>query len=242
MVGVALGIRSVQSQLPDLVYALLSGLNASTVGLIAVAAVQLSERAINNQMTRFIICTTGSVGILYQGKSGIFTFSTEIALWYYPVLMVISGIAMVIYDSRIVHKYLNRLRDKFRRRQETQVELGDIGNSEEHPVAGPEPEPIRVDTDNTQKLASGTKAPQSRQVVEEPQNDAGVRSTQPIPGQDDVKVPYGILVGLFVLIFFLVSFVIIMVLRGVLPSLPSDFLFFANLYLAGIFLPPINAY
>ena len=64
--GVALGVRNIQTELPNLVYALLSGLNAATVGLIAVAAVQLSERAITNKMTRFIISTTGCVGILYQ--------------------------------------------------------------------------------------------------------------------------------------------------------------------------------
>ena len=69
MLGVALGIRNIQSQLPDLVYALLSGLNAATVGLIALAAVQLSERAIRNQMNRFIICATGCVGILYTGTT-----------------------------------------------------------------------------------------------------------------------------------------------------------------------------
>ena len=69
MFGVALGIRNIQSQLPDLVYALLSGLNAATVGLIAVAAVQLSERAITNKMTRFLIAATASVGILYQGRN-----------------------------------------------------------------------------------------------------------------------------------------------------------------------------
>lgn len=67
MFGVALGIRTIQSQLPDLVYALLSGLNAATVGLIALAAVQLSERAITDKMTRFLICVTGSVGMLYTG-------------------------------------------------------------------------------------------------------------------------------------------------------------------------------
>lgn len=67
MLGVALGIRNIQSQLPDLVYALLSGLNAATVGLIALAAVQLSERAITDKMTRFLICVTGSVGMLYTG-------------------------------------------------------------------------------------------------------------------------------------------------------------------------------
>lgn len=66
MLGVALGIRNVQTQLPNIVYALLSGLNAATVGLIALAAVQLSERAITNKMERLIISATGCVGILYQ--------------------------------------------------------------------------------------------------------------------------------------------------------------------------------
>ena len=67
MLGIALGIRNIQSQLPGIVYALLSGLNASTVGLIALAAVQLSERAITDKMTRFIICVTACVGLLYTG-------------------------------------------------------------------------------------------------------------------------------------------------------------------------------
>jgi chromate transport protein ChrA len=68
MLSIALGIRNISSQLPDLVYALLSGLNAATVGLIALAGVQLSERQITNQMTRLVICITACVGLLYRGN------------------------------------------------------------------------------------------------------------------------------------------------------------------------------
>jgi hypothetical protein len=67
MLAVAVGINNIQTQLPDIVYALLSGLNSATVGLIALAGVQLSERAITNQVTRFIVCMTACVGMLYQG-------------------------------------------------------------------------------------------------------------------------------------------------------------------------------
>jgi len=74
--GVALGIRNAQAQLPNLVYALLSGLNAATVGLIALAAVQLSERAITNKMERLIISATGCVGILYQSGSTLISFNS----------------------------------------------------------------------------------------------------------------------------------------------------------------------
>jgi chromate transport protein ChrA len=67
MLAVAVGINNIQTQLPNIVYALLSGLNSATVGLIALAGVQLSERAITNQVTRFIVCMTACVGMLYQG-------------------------------------------------------------------------------------------------------------------------------------------------------------------------------
>jgi len=40
MFALALGVGRIGETLPDPVYALLSGLNASTVGIIAVAAVQ----------------------------------------------------------------------------------------------------------------------------------------------------------------------------------------------------------
>ena len=40
MFALALGVERIGEVLPDPVYALLSGLNASTVGIIAVAAVQ----------------------------------------------------------------------------------------------------------------------------------------------------------------------------------------------------------
>jgi chromate transport protein ChrA len=42
MYGLSLGVQRMPDQLPPAVYALLSGLNASTVGVVALAAVQVS--------------------------------------------------------------------------------------------------------------------------------------------------------------------------------------------------------
>lgn len=42
MYGLSLGVQRIGDTLPDIVYALLSGLNASTVGIIALAAVQVN--------------------------------------------------------------------------------------------------------------------------------------------------------------------------------------------------------
>jgi chromate transport protein ChrA len=43
MYALSLGIQRINDVLPSIVYALLSGLNASTVGIIALAAVQVSD-------------------------------------------------------------------------------------------------------------------------------------------------------------------------------------------------------
>ena len=43
MYALSLGVQKMPDQLPSIVYALLSGLNASTVGVIALAAVQVSR-------------------------------------------------------------------------------------------------------------------------------------------------------------------------------------------------------
>lgn len=42
MYGLSLGVQQMPDRLPPAVYALLSGLNASTVGIVALAAVQVS--------------------------------------------------------------------------------------------------------------------------------------------------------------------------------------------------------
>lgn len=65
MYGLSVGIAYVGSTLPTPVYALLSGLNAATVGIIALAAVQLSKRAITDKLTRFLVYLGGIMGMLY---------------------------------------------------------------------------------------------------------------------------------------------------------------------------------
>lgn len=45
MFGLSLGVQKISNILPGVVYALLSGLNAATVGLVALAAIQVSEHS-----------------------------------------------------------------------------------------------------------------------------------------------------------------------------------------------------
>lgn len=86
MYGFAVGVAYIGSTLPSPVYALLSGLNAATVGIIALAAVRLSERAITDKLTRFLVYLGGIMGMLYT------------ALWYYPAIMAGAALTTLIWD------------------------------------------------------------------------------------------------------------------------------------------------
>ena len=74
MFGLAVGISRVGAALPDPVYALLSGLNAATVGVMILASTQLAEKAVSDALTRTLLFLSAAAGLLYS------------ALWYFPCL------------------------------------------------------------------------------------------------------------------------------------------------------------
>lgn len=87
MYGLSVGIQNLSTTLPAPVYALLSGLNAATVGIVAVSAVQLAEKAIHDKISRILIIFGACAGLCFN------------ALWYFPVLMVIGGLAIAVWDG-----------------------------------------------------------------------------------------------------------------------------------------------
>lgn len=88
MGGLGFGVKSIPPTLPPLVYGLFTGLNAAAVGLIAVAAVQLSRHAITDWLTRLIVLGSASFGICYH------------APWMYPVLVAAGGLLTLAWDYR----------------------------------------------------------------------------------------------------------------------------------------------
>ena len=102
MYGLSLGVQRMGDVLPSPVYALLSGLNASTVGIIALAAVQLADKAIKDKVTRILVFFGACAGLCYN------------ALWYFPVLMVIGGLTTIIWDG-FLHQRIARFRARRRR-------------------------------------------------------------------------------------------------------------------------------
>lgn len=65
MYALSIGISHVGNTMPSPVYALLSGLNAATVGIIAVAGLKLAGKVITDKITRLIVCWSALMGMLY---------------------------------------------------------------------------------------------------------------------------------------------------------------------------------
>lgn len=239
--GLALGVSRIGETLPGPVYALLSGLNSATVGIIFLAAVQLSKKAITDKVTRILVFFGAAAGVLYN------------ALWYFPILMLAGAIVTAVWDYRWGHRLVKGIRDRFKKhpprpdvdaeRQATSSsrdgeEMQDVprGNEKssvhEHDSSGLRrvgPGGSREGTDPTNENAPGNSEPESAErnratdtaaAAEEPATDVSV-------GAFSLKVGISVGVG-----FFLV-FIAVMVLRALLDPQPRWYGIFANHFLAG---------
>ncbi|KAL1971438.1 hypothetical protein VTN31DRAFT_2370 [Thermomyces dupontii] len=208
MYALAAGVQRIDEKLPLPVYALLSGSNAATVGLIALAAVQLAEKTIKDRISRLLIIASACAGMCYS------------ALWYYPVLIVIGGLVTMIWDgglSRLI------LRAKLRLKRRNRESHGQVMDTESIPL------------ENRAQLSSTVdSAARPRKQVQLPETQPAPSGTSET-SQEQSSTHYAIRprIGLAVVALFFASFAVIMAVRGSLdtPPLPLDL--FANMYLAG---------
>ena len=104
MYALSLGVQHIHNVLPSPVYGLLSGMNSATVGIIALAAVQLAEKAIKDKFSRILVIFGACAGMCYS------------KLWYFPMLMVIGGTAAVIWHGWMSGR-IRRLKANLKRRR-----------------------------------------------------------------------------------------------------------------------------
>lgn len=86
MLGLGFGVRHIPATLPDIVFALFSGLNAAAVGLITLAAYNLSAKVITDPLTRIEVLISAAFGSCFSSQ------------WLYPVLMVAGALATLVWD------------------------------------------------------------------------------------------------------------------------------------------------
>ncbi|KAL8931348.1 MAG: hypothetical protein Q9216_007224, partial [Gyalolechia sp. 2 TL-2023] len=242
MYALSVGISHVGETLPDPVYALLSGLNAATVGIIALAGVNLANRAITDPLTRILVFLGGALGMLYT------------ALWYYPVVMAGAGLTTMIWDLRWPHtiaRYLVRLCRRLfsRSRKDRSVPDAEAGfDSWPEATSGNsslnKPLPPAPQNSKTSKASSVTVTevpePQSHPVPV-PLSKFAIKPTESPTPNDPITSPstfptlLSLKLGSSILALFTLSFLTIILLPILLPaaSLPRPFSLFSSLYLAG---------
>ncbi|OBT54304.1 hypothetical protein VE04_05933 [Pseudogymnoascus sp. 24MN13] len=233
MYGLSLGVSHISDTLPLPVYALLSGLNAATVGIIALAAVQLAQKAITDKVTRALVFLGGVGGMLYT------------ALWFFPVLMAGAGIVTIVWDFR----WLQRMYKRVWKPRQTLGQTTGEGPELRQRSSGEMPEDERApyaEPDQDERSIYLRRMPLSEdpniistEVEASPDSDETTRSQEESQSTDRV-VPASLQMnlltwktGVCVISAFLMSFITIMVIRGLLKSPPRGVSLFANLYLAG---------
>lgn len=206
MYALSIGVSNVSENLPRAVYALLSGLNAATVGIIVLAAVELSQKAITDEVTRCLVFFAGAAGMMYN------------ALWYFPVLMVVTGLVTVVHDFRWLHRPVKKVAGLFTKKREQPVEEG-----------------IEMERRESRQLErpSNEQGPPTPPPERNEQNTHTSAADEPrvVPSERRLNMSWK--VGILLIALFLLSFTVVMVLRGVLPSKPLLYRLFANMYLAG---------
>ena len=223
MYGLSIAVFRIDTSLPRAVYAVLSGLNAAVVGIICLAAVQLSQKAITDKLTRILVFLGASAGLLYN------------ALWYFPVLMSLAAGMAVIYDYKVFHGPVNRLRNLWRRRATDDSRGGEEGmevESMDGVDRGIGERPARVATSSQASGRSVRTNSATRRipvsdhpVVNEGESDRVVREER------DLGVSWQQAAA--ALVFFFATFIVFMVLRSTLTNPSIIYSLFANMYLAG---------
>ncbi|CEL05805.1 Putative Chromate ion transporter (Eurofung) [Aspergillus calidoustus] len=211
MYALSLGVQRIDETLPAPVYALLSGLNASTVGIIALAAVQLAEKAIRDKISRILVIFGACAGLCYS------------ALWYFPVLMVAGGVATALWDG-LVYQQILRAKSAWKNRNRR-----------------PEPEGDAPDSTGLGDTATRNSAREpGMEMLRMRKPDAGAlpqqqTNTQASEGREGLSQDHviRIRVGIMIVAFFFVSFIAILVSRAKVSLPPLALDLFANMYLAG---------
>jgi chromate transport protein ChrA len=208
--GLALGVRDIGDELPGPVYALLSGLNSATVGIIALAAVQLSQKAVTDKLTLILVFLGATAGMLYN------------SLWYFPVLMVAGGVAAIAWDLKVIPKFWKSMRSSHANRD---VESSRTEESTE--MSRPQP---GSDVSGLHSRAAVRPLAETRNSSQEP-HEAQHDSQEQHPQGPRLTRSWKI--GATIIASFLISFIIVMSCRGAFTGENRGFDLLANLYLAG---------
>jgi hypothetical protein len=118
---------------------LLLGMNAATVGIIALAAVQLAEKAITDKTTRILVILGACAGLCYN------------ALWYFPTLIAIGGLVAIVWDSWLQQGVM-KIQEKLRKKRSHSAALVEESN----PLSEAPSLAVNEEPSDTRRESTGT--------------------------------------------------------------------------------------
>jgi chromate transport protein ChrA len=178
---------------------------------------KLASKAITDPLTRILVIFGACAGLCYS------------ALWYFPVLVLIGGVAAVIWDlflSRTIGRFLAKRQQKRINEQRaveenqateiTSIALQDMSttqaSSSQRRTVTPQPQGTKLATTNA---------------------EATERITEEVPESQNHTYSFTLWQSIAIVICFFASFAAILASRGVLRTPPLILDLFANMYLAG---------
>ncbi len=249
MAALGAGVRKFPERLPPIVLGLLTGLNAAAVGLIALAAFQLSKSSITDPVSRLLVLGSASFGICYH------------APWMYPILVFGGGLVTLLYDFRhtIAKATIGKVTRRSARAASNDAVVDDPAQSshsddiELEPVRSQARTSLEADTDkhqsgaDVQELAFQNGAATASASSIRQRNASTVERThsasahQSASASDapltDRRTPIMVLnrtIALALGAAFIVLIVAVVVTRSQLTSPPRALDFFTNMMIAGV--------
>ncbi|KAJ6127402.1 chromate transporter-domain-containing protein [Penicillium sp. IBT 18751x] len=218
MYALSVGVGNLSRTLPEPVYALLSGLNAATVGIVAVSAVQLAEKAIRDQISRILIIFGACAGLCYN------------KLWYFPVLMLGGGLVIAVWDGWLCFQ-VQRAKTAWRNRHNRPTDSEEANTT-----------PVEMDS-VTSGAAERSETLRSRRKNDSDGSPSSVPANLAVPSSSaqsteaEVARPSNYVIrvrtGIAITTVFFASFIALLVARGQLATPPLALDLFTSMYLAG---------
>ncbi|GAA5844686.1 hypothetical protein JCM5353_001500 [Sporobolomyces roseus] len=237
MAGVAFAVRRIPETLPNIVFALFTGLNAATVGLVALAAYQLSKKVVTDQTTLLLLFFSGAIASCYESQ------------WLYPVLMVAGGLTTLIVDQVTLYRSRRTLKRSTNASpvvEEPTVPVEQIEMQLPRPAA-----PVAtkssssgmdiVDPSGTTMRRGYTNGSDSIEryptpPLEEPHHRRGIteETREPVvEPEEEVYFKMTIRQGLYIAAAFFVILIVMLAVRGGIKQTFKELEFVTNLLLAG---------
>ncbi|KAF4556154.1 Hypothetical protein D9617_1g080290 [Elsinoe fawcettii] len=215
MLALGLGIQQVSDVLPAIAYAFLTGLNAAIVGIIALAATQLSIKSIKTHLDRVLIVFGGCAGLLYS------------SLWYFPVIIVSGGVITISWVHGLL-PIITRMRVKWEvRKAVREVKRKQVNDDEDNDHSNEERRASREVEMQPQVPTKANDQPSGNTTMGTPPQPA----LDPRADTKTYRVP--IPIGLALIAVFIALVVVLLVTSRVIENAQRPHEFAANMVLAG---------